>query len=76
MAAGRTPKPTGGENVDTMTYPVPATKQVGGGGTANAQTGRVPEVVVGGSSESMPAPAMPGTLRIGDDKNVSTPVTG
>ena len=35
-----------------------------------------PSVVVGGASVAAAAPAMPGTLRIGDNKNVSTPVTG
>ena len=35
-----------------------------------------PSVVVGGSSEAVAPPAMPGTLRIGEDKNVSTPVSG
>ena len=38
--------------------------------------GKIPEVVVGGSSEVGQVPAMPGTLRIGDNKNVSTPVSG
>jgi len=46
------------------------------GGRANAQGGTVPSVVVGGSSEAVAPPAMPGTLRIGEDKNVSTPVSG
>ena len=41
-----------------------------------AVLGGVPEVVVGGASEVGQVPAMPGTLRIGDDKNVSTPVSG
>jgi len=45
------------------------------GGKANA-VGSIPEVVVGGSSTSQAPPAMPGTLRIGEDKNVSTPVSG
>ena len=46
------------------------------GGKANAQGGVVPEVVVGGASEVAALPAWPDTLRIGDDKNVSTPVSG
>ena len=35
-----------------------------------------PSVVVGGACEVAALPAMPGTLKIGDDKNVSTPVSG
>lgn len=46
------------------------------GSKANAQSGNVPSVVVGGSSEVAPLPAMPGMLKIGEDKNVSTPVSG
>lgn len=46
------------------------------GGKAAAQTGRVPAVVVGGASVAQAPPAMPGTLKIGTDKNVSTPVSG
>ena len=46
------------------------------GGKANAQSGSVPSVVVGGASEVAAVPAMPGTFRIGEDKNVSTPVSG
>lgn len=46
------------------------------GSKANAQTGNVPSVQVGGSFEVASLPAMPGTLKIGDDKNVSTPVSG
>jgi hypothetical protein len=46
------------------------------GGKANAQSGSVPSVVVGGASEVAALPAMPGTLKIGEDKNVSTPVSG
>jgi len=46
------------------------------GGKANAQSGNVPSVVVGGACEVVALPAMPGTLQIGDDKNVSTPVSG
>lgn len=38
--------------------------------------GKVPEVQVGGSYEVAALPAMPGTLTIGEDKNVSTPVSG
>lgn len=45
------------------------------GGRA-AALGAVPGQVVAGASEVAPLPAMPGTLRIGEDKNVSTPVTG
>jgi len=45
------------------------------GGKANILAG-VPSVVVGGSSEVGVVPAMPGTLKIGEDKNVSTPVSG
>ena len=73
---GRTPAPSGGENVDTMTYRVPPTRVVSRGGSAALQVGRVPEVVVGGFSEEAPVPAMPGTIRVGDGKNVSTPVSG
>ena len=46
------------------------------GGKANAQSGNVPSVVVGGASEEAPLPSMPGGLSIGEDKNVSTPVSG
>jgi hypothetical protein len=46
------------------------------GGKANAQSGNVPSVQVGGSFEEAALPAMPGTLKIGNDKNVSTPVSG
>lgn len=46
-----------------------------GGGKANAQ-GNVPSVQVGGSYEVAAVPAMPGQLVIGEDKNVSTPVSG
>jgi hypothetical protein len=46
------------------------------GGRANAQSGSVPSIQVGGSYEVAALPAMPGTLTIGDDKNVSTPVSG
>jgi hypothetical protein len=49
------------------------------GGKANAQGDpdkQPPSVVVGGSSTSQAPPAMPGTLKIGDNKNVSTPVSG
>ena len=46
------------------------------GGKANAQGGGVPSVVVGGASVAQAPPAMPGTLKIGEDKNVSTPVSG
>lgn len=35
-----------------------------------------PSVQVGGSFEVGVVPALPGTLRIGEDKNVSTPVSG
>lgn len=38
--------------------------------------GKIPEVQVGGSFEVGQVPAMPGTLKIGDLKNVSTPVSG
>lgn len=41
-------------------------------GKANAQTGNVPSVVVGGSSERAPLPKMPGgDFKVGVDKNVS-----
>ena len=40
-----------------------------------AVLGTVPEVASAGTVE-VPVPAMPGTLRVGDDKNVSTPVSG
>jgi len=46
------------------------------GGKANAQGGSVPSVQIGGSFEVAAVPAMPGTLKIGEDKNVSTPVSG
>lgn len=46
------------------------------GGRSSSQGGTVPTLVIGGSSEVAPLPAMPGTLVIGEDKNVSTPVTG
>lgn len=46
------------------------------GGKANLVSGNIPEVQVGGSFEVAALPAMPGTLKIGDDKNVSTPVSG
>lgn len=45
-------------------------------GKANAQGGSVPSVQIGGSFEVGVVPAMPGTLRVGVDKNVSTPVSG
>lgn len=48
----------------------------GKGGGKPAALGSVPSVVVGGSSVVGSLPAMPGTLRIGEDKNVSTPVSG
>lgn len=35
-----------------------------------------PQVVVGGASEAVAPPAMPGTFSIGENKNVSTPVSG
>lgn len=35
-----------------------------------------PSLVLNGASEAVAPPAMPGTLRIGEDKNVSTPVSG
>lgn len=39
--------------------------------------GTVPQVQVGGSSESAPLPkAFTGDFSVGDDKNVSTPVSG
>ena len=38
--------------------------------------GNVPSMVLNGTFEVASVPAMPGTLRIGDDKNVSTPVSG
>lgn len=60
---------TPGGTVDPMAYGRD-------GGRANAQGGSVPSVVVGRSSEVAPLPAMPGTLRIGELKNVSTPVSG
>ena len=46
------------------------------GGKANAQSGNVPSVQVGGSYEVAPLPAMGNGLKIGSDKNVSTPVSG
>lgn len=45
------------------------------GGKANAQ-GTVPSMVVGGSCEQVAVPAIPAVLRVGTDKNVSTPVSG
>ena len=35
-----------------------------------------PAVTVGGHSTEAPLPAIPDTFRIGEDKNVSTPVSG
>lgn len=55
---------------------VTATAYGKSGGRANAQGGAIPEMVVDGTYEVAPLPAMPGTLRIGENKNVSTPVTG
>lgn len=48
----------------------------GKSGGKPAALGNVPSVVVGGASEVGQLPTMPGTLVIGEDKNVSTPVTG
>lgn len=45
------------------------------GGKPNAVSG-VPSVQVDGSFEVAALPAMPGTIKIGEDKNVSTPVSG
>jgi len=45
-------------------------------GKANAQTGNIPSAVVSGASEPGTVPAMPGTFTVGEDKNVSTPVSG
>ena len=45
------------------------------GGKANAQSGNIPSVEANGSVVGE-LPAMPGTLKIGEDKNVSTPVSG
>lgn len=45
------------------------------GPKAVAQGGDVPSVVVGGSSEVGVLPKWPDTLVIGEDKNVSTPVS-
>ena len=46
-------------------------------GKANAAGGTVPTVVIGGSSTVGTLPdAFNGNFSIGDDKNVSTPVTG
>jgi hypothetical protein len=45
------------------------------GGKANAQSGNIPSVEANGSVVGV-VPAMPGTLKIGEDKNVSTPVSG
>jgi hypothetical protein len=46
-------------------------------GKANAQTGNVPSVQVGGSFEVGSLPdAFTGDFGVGDDKNVSTPVSG
>ena len=74
---GKTPKPSGGHNVDTMTYPIPSRAKTFGGGTGNAQTGHIPAVVVGGASEVGQLPhAFDGNFSVGDNKNVSTPVTG
>jgi hypothetical protein len=72
-----TPHPPAGENVDTMTYPIRGKQTSFGGGTGNAQTGRIPSVVVGGSSEVGVLPeAFNGHFTVGTNKNVSTPVTG
>lgn len=45
------------------------------GGKANAQTGNIPSVEANGSVVGA-LPAYPAVLKIGDDKNVSTPVSG
>lgn len=73
---GKTPNPKGGENVDTMTYPIPSRSKTFGGGTANAQTGNIPTLIVNGHSTGAPLPALTGEFSIGENKNVSTPVTG
>ena len=44
-------------------------------GTPNL-VGGVPSMVTGGSSETGTVPTLTGTFSIGEDKNVSTPVTG
>lgn len=44
------------------------------GGKASFQD--PPSVVVGGASVAQDPPGLPGTFTIGQDKNVSTPVTG
>ena len=51
---------------------------VGGkdGGKANAQKASVPSAVLNGTYEQVAPPAMPGILKIGENKNVSTPVSG
>ena len=55
-------------NINPLSY--------GKNGSKPACLGGVSTVQVGGSYEVASVPAMPGTLRIGDDKNVSTPVSG
>lgn len=45
------------------------------GGRAAAQGGPVPSVESNGSVVGV-LPAMPGTFRVGENKNVSTPVSG
>lgn len=54
-----------------------ANPYIGGknGGKA-AALGSVPEKVLNGASVAQAPPAMPGTLKIGENKNVSTPVSG
>lgn len=45
------------------------------GGKANAQSGKIPSVEANGSVVGA-LPTIPPVLKIGEDKNVSTPVSG
>ncbi len=74
-SGGPTPTQTAG-NSGGSAGRAPAGNSGGSAGRANAQGGTVPSVQVGNSYETAAVPAMPGTLRVGDNKNVSTPVSG
>ena len=65
-----------GDSKASYTPSYNADPYVGGKDGGKASFANPPEVVVGGASEVAALPAMPGTLKIGEDKNVSTPVSG
>lgn len=69
MPSGSKASYTPSANINPLSYG-------GNGPKANAQSGNVPSVVVGGSCVAQDPGAIPATLSIGDDKNVSTPVSG